>query len=47
MSSSATTLLILAATVAVFVWNRLPVAVVAVLNALALYVAGVASAARS
>jgi len=45
MSSSATTLLILAATVAVFVWNRLPVAVVALLNALALYVAGVASAA--
>ena len=33
MSSSATTLLILAATIAVFVWNRLPVAVVAVLNA--------------
>jgi di/tricarboxylate transporter len=46
MSGSAITLLILAATVAVFVWNRLPVAVVAVLNALALYLAGVASAAN-
>jgi hypothetical protein len=45
MSSSTTCLLIPAATVAVFVWNRLPAPVVAVLSALALYVAGLVPAA--
>lgn len=41
MSDAALSLLILGLTVALFVWNRLPVEVVAVGSALALYVAGV------
>ncbi len=41
MDPAVTSLLILAASVALFVWNRLPVGVVAILTALALYVSGV------
>jgi Na+/H+ antiporter NhaD/arsenite permease-like protein len=37
------TLVVLAAAVALFVWNRLPIAVVALAVALALYAAGVVS----
>ena len=44
MSPSTTSLLVLAATIVLFVWNRLPVGVVAVLTALALYVTGLVDA---
>ncbi|EWT02429.1 citrate transporter [Intrasporangium oryzae NRRL B-24470] len=44
MSPATTSLLILAATVALFVWNRLSVGVVAILTALALYATGLVSA---
>ena len=43
MSSAATSLIILACVVAVFIWNRLPVSVVALLTALSLYAFGVLS----
>ncbi|MDX5318414.1 MAG: SLC13 family permease, partial [Actinomycetes bacterium] len=41
MDPAVTSLLILAGAVALFVWNRLPVGVVAILVALSLYVTGV------
>jgi len=41
MSSATVSLLVLAASVALFVWNRLPVGVVAIITGLALYFAGV------
>ena len=44
MSPSTTSLLVLACTIVLFVWNRLPVGVVAVLTALALYVTGLVDA---
>ncbi|WP_156253401.1 SLC13 family permease [Pseudactinotalea terrae] len=40
MSDATTSLVVLAATVALFIWNRLPVGIVAVISALALYVTG-------
>lgn len=40
MSSSTTSLIILALTIALFVWNRLPVGVVAILTALSLFATG-------
>ncbi len=44
MDPATTSLLILAGAVALFIWNRLPIGVVAVLTALTLYVTGVLSA---
>lgn len=44
MSPAAISLVILGAVIAVFVWNRLPVGVVAILAALALYATGLLSA---
>ena len=44
MSPATTSLVVLAVTVVLFVWNRLPVSVVAVLTALALYVTGLVDA---
>ena len=44
MSPSTTSLLVLAVTIVLFVWNRLPVGVVAVLTALALYLTGLVDA---
>ena len=41
MSSATVSLLVLAASVALFVWNRLPVGIVAIATALALYFTGV------
>ncbi len=41
MDPAVTSLLILAASVALFVWNRLPVGVVAILTALSLYATGI------
>jgi len=47
MSDATTSLLVLAAAVALFVWNRLPAAVVAVLTALALAATGVVTQAQA
>ncbi|WP_147796726.1 SLC13 family permease [Cellulomonas sp. Y8] len=47
MSDATTSLLVLAAAVALFVWNRLPAAVVAVLTALALAATGVVTEAQA
>lgn len=44
MSSSTTSLIILGVTIALFIWNRLPVGVVAVLTTLALFVTGLVDA---
>jgi hypothetical protein len=43
VDDAAVTLIVLAAAVALFVWNRLPIAVVALGVALALYASGVVS----
>ncbi|PKZ67026.1 SLC13 family permease, partial [Gordonia terrae] len=43
MSDATTSLIILAVTVVLFVWNRLPVGVVAIGSALALYLCGLVS----
>ena len=47
VSSSTTSLIILAITIALFVWNRLPVGVVAVLTALSLYATGLIDSATA
>ncbi|MPV38427.1 SLC13 family permease [Georgenia subflava] len=47
LDPAVTSLLVLAAAVAVFVWNRLPVGVVAVLTALALYATGLLDAGQA
>jgi di/tricarboxylate transporter len=44
MDDATLTFIVLGATVALFVWNRLPVAIVAMASALALYATGVISA---
>ena len=47
MSSSTTSLIILAVTIALFVWNRLPVGVVAILTALSLFATGLVDSATA
>src|SRR4051794_40932794 len=47
MADSTTALVVLGVAVAVFIWNRLPVALVAVLTALALWATGLVTTAQA